>query len=100
MEKNKKASVSSTASVASSTDSIQGAEQDNDTAAAGISSFAASSISVSGILVLAFAEGSITFSYGKSNINMVNVFSKIFFVKFCCYSKIVSLLTKKFYKVI
>lgn len=46
MEKNKKASVSSTASVASSTDSIQGAEQDNDTAAAGISSFAASSISL------------------------------------------------------
>nr|XP_058963725.1 serine/threonine-protein kinase TAO1-like isoform X1 [Pocillopora verrucosa] len=46
MDKNKKASVSSTASVASSTDSIQGAEQDNDTAAAGISSFAASSISL------------------------------------------------------
>ncbi|XP_027044188.1 serine/threonine-protein kinase TAO3-like isoform X3 [Pocillopora damicornis] len=46
MDKNKKASVSSTASVASSTDSIPGAEQDNDTAAAGISSFAASSISL------------------------------------------------------
>lgn len=46
MDKNKKASVSSTASVASSTDSIQGADQDNDTAAAGISSFAASSISL------------------------------------------------------
>ena len=62
MDKNKKASVSSTASVASSTDSIQGAEQDNDTAAAGISSFAASSISVSGFSYC-FGEGRSLYTY-------------------------------------
>ena len=43
----KKASVSSVASVASSTDSLQGVEQDHEAGAAGSSSIAVASISVS-----------------------------------------------------
>lgn len=79
MDKNKKASVSSTASVASSTDSIQGAEQDNDTAAAGISSFAASSISVSGFSYYVLGRGGVTFSCGKLTLVWVMLFLKKYF---------------------
>ncbi|XP_078362933.1 serine/threonine-protein kinase TAO1-like isoform X1 [Oculina patagonica] len=46
LDKTKKASVSSTASVASSTDSLQGVEQDSDAATPGSSSFAINSISM------------------------------------------------------
>ncbi|XP_020608657.1 serine/threonine-protein kinase TAO3-like isoform X2 [Orbicella faveolata] len=46
LDKTKKASVSSTASVASSTDSLQGVEQDSEAATPGSSSFEVSSISL------------------------------------------------------